>query len=487
MPTEEELINIRKEKRETLLKNNNPYPAKVKKHTKITEIRSNFQQNTINKQYVINGRVIAKRKMGKIAFIDIQDGSDVMQIQLSKEKLGTIFEIINLIDLGDFISVNGSLFKTKTEELTIGVEDIEIISKALRPPPEKWHGVVDPEIRYRSRHLDLISNKRSRQIAIAFSKTIQSIRNYLHSKDFIELQTPILQENAGGAAAKPFITHHNQLNQDLFLRISLELHLKRLLIGGFEKIFEIGKVFRNEGISYKHNPEFTLLESYEAYADYNDVAKMLKELIQFCAQEVVGNLEIKNGDHIINLAGEWEKLTYIDALHKFAGIDYLKIKEDKDLINKAKDLGIHISKNPSRSIILDEIMKKFVEPKLIQPTFIFDYPTEISPLAKKIDGNENFVERFELFILGYEFANAYSELNDPIDQRERMTEQAIKAKNKDEEIELIDEDFVEALEYGMPPAGGLGVGIERLAMLLMGEHSIREIILFPAMRTKETN
>jgi lysyl-tRNA synthetase class 2 len=390
-----------------------------------------------------------------------------------------------MIDLGDFISTSGILFTTKTDEITVAVEEINIISKALRPPPEKWHGVVDPEIRYRSRHLDLISNKRSKELAVAFSNTIFALRSFFHNNGFIEMQTPVLQESAGGAAAKPFITHHNQLDQDLFLRISLELHLKRLLIGGFEKVFEIGKVFRNEGISYRHNPEFTLLESYQAYADYKDVAKMVKELITFCAQEVAGSLTIMNGEHEINLSNNWQELTYVEALEKFAGIKYDAINNYADLKKQIQKLGMKIDNNLSHDAMLDEIMKKFVEPKLIQPTFIFDYPTEISPLAKKIEGNERFVERFELFILGYEFANAYSELNDPVDQKERMIEQVKKSNQSEDEVELIDEDFVEALEYGMPPAGGLGLGIERLAMLFTGEHSIREIILFPAMKSKE--
>ena len=483
MPNEEQLINARKEKRITLLESSNPYPSRVEKADTIASVRSIDEQNN-EQSYRINGRVQSKRKMGKIAFLNIKDQSGIMQIQMSKEKLDN-YDILNLIDLGDFISVCGPIFKTKTEELTIAVEDIVIISKALRPPPEKWHGLVDSETRYRSRHLDLISNDRSKELAIAFSNTIHAIRNFFHENNFIEMQTPVLQENAGGAAAKPFITHHNQLDQDLFLRISLELHLKRLLIGGFEKIFEIGKVFRNEGISYRHNPEFTLLESYEAYADYNDVASMVKELINYAAQKVIGSTSIDNGEHKIELSKEWAKYTYVEALKKYTGIDYINVNSLEDLISQIQKLGLEIAPANSQAIILDELMKKYVEPQLIQPTFIFDYPTEISPLAKKITNNEKFVERFELFILGYEFANAYSELNDPVDQRMRMIEQANKAGQKEEEIELIDEDFVEALEYGMPPAGGLGLGIERLAMLFMGEHSIREIILFPAMKSKD--
>jgi len=484
MPNVEDLINARKEKRISLIQSGNPYPARVQNAQSIALIKEMNKKEKDKTAYQVNGRVYAKRKMGKIAFLNVRDASDGIQIQLSKEKLNEQYEILDLIDLGDFITVSGKLFMTKTNELTIAVETINIISKALRPPPEKWHGVVDPEIRYRSRHLDLIANQRSRDLAIAFSKTIFALRSFFHNNDFIEMQTPVLQESAGGAAAKPFITHHNQLDQNLFLRISLELHLKRLLIGGFEKIFEIGKVFRNEGISYRHNPEFTLLESYQAYADYKDVAKMVKDLIIYCAQEVTGKFKVTNGDHEINLTDDWQEFTYVEAIEKFANIDYKKINSDDDLKKQVKKLGIKIDNDQTRDAMLDEIMKKYVEPQLIQPTFIFDYPTEISPLAKKIQGNELFVERFELFILGYEFANAYSELNDPVDQRERMLQQIKKAEQEDEEIELIDEDFVEALEYGMPPAGGLGLGVERLAMLFTGEHSIREIILFPAMKTK---
>ena len=484
MPNEEELINVRKEKRSKLMQHGNPYPARVKPSNPIDKMKTDF---SIDDQsiYNVNGRVTAKRKIGKIAFLDVRNESGKIQIQLREEKLNDKYEILSMIDLGDFISVNGPLFITKTDEITIAVEEIDIISKALRPPPEKWHGVVDSEIRYRARHLDLMSNERSKELAIAFSNTIYTLRNFFHNNGFMEIQTPVLQESAGGAAAKPFITHHNQLNQDLFLRISLELHLKRLLIGGFEKIFEIGKVFRNEGISYRHNPEFTLLESYEAYADYKDVAKMVKELIIFCAQEVAGSLTIMNGEHEIDLSGNWQELTYVEALEKFAGIKYKSINNYSDLKKQIQKLGMEIDTNLSHDATLDEIMKKYVEPQLIQPTFIFDYPTEISPLAKKIEENEKFVERFELFILGYEFANAYSELNDPVDQKERMIEQMKKSNQNEDEVELIDEEFVEALEYGMPPAGGLGLGIERLAMLFTGEHSIREIILFPAMKSKE--
>ena len=484
MPTEKELINARKEKRSQLIHDGNPYPARVNPSDSINKIKKDYKVDD-ESIYYINGRITAKRKMGKIAFLDVQNESGRMQIQLSKEKLNEKYEILSMIDLGDFVSANGSLFTTKTGEITIAVREINIISKALRPPPEKWHGVVDPEIRYRSRHLDLISNKRSKELAVAFSNTIFALRHFFHNDGFIEVQTPVLQESAGGAAAKPFITHHNQLDQDLFLRISLELHLKRLLIGGFEKIFEIGKVFRNEGISYRHNPEFTLLESYQAYADYKDVADMVKRLITFCAKEVAGSHIIMNEEHEINLSDNWQELTYVEALDKFAGINYDAVNSNDDLKKQIKKLGMEIDTNLSHDVMLDEIMKKFVEPQLIQPTFIFDYPTEISPLAKKIEGNERFVERFELFILGYEFANAYSELNDPVDQKERMIEQIKKANQGEDEIELIDEDFVEALEYGMPPAGGLGLGIERLAMLLTGEHSIREMILFPAMKSKE--
>jgi len=488
MPSEEELIKNRLQKRLDLLEQSDVYPARVNRtHTtreaiNIFETSENKNENT-ELEITIVGRVRSQRLMGKMAFIHIEDSSGQIQLHFTQNKLLNTFKNLKLLDIGDFIQTTGTIFRTKTKEVTVSVDQWSIITKALRPLPEKWHGLTDIESRYRQRHLDLITNERSQEIALTRPKIVQAIREFFWAKEFIEVETPVLQQAAGGAAARPFTTHHNALNRDLHLRISLELYLKRLLIGGFEKVFEIGRVFRNEGVSTRHNPEFTLLESYEAYVDYKHVAKMVKELFRHIALNISGNHKIEQSDGtIIDFENGWQETTYRQALIDHAGIDYTEHQSITSLLTVAESKGLTIPKEISWATALDNIMSTFVEPHLIQPTFIFDYPTELSPLAKRKTENPNLVERFELFILGSEIANAYSELNDPVDQRIRMNAQALKASSGDSEIELVDEEFLEALEHGMPPAGGLGIGVDRLVQLFMGEQSIREILLFPSLR-----
>ncbi|MDA0353796.1 MAG: lysine--tRNA ligase [Chloroflexi bacterium] len=495
MPTEAEMIALRLEKREQLLRAADPYPARVvRTHTSAAAVAA-FEdagepdpdaEGATPVVATVVGRVTAQRVMGKAAFLDVRDGSGRIQLHFRRDVLGDDFEGLKLVDMGDFLEVSGALFRTRTGEVTVAVATWRVITKALRPLPEKWHGLTDVEARYRQRYLDLIANERSREIALARPKVLRTIRNFFDERGFIEVETPVLQAEAGGAAARPFETHHNALNRDLSLRISLELHLKRLLVGGMEKVFEIGRVFRNEGISTRHNPEFTLLESYEAYADYEDVARMVQELVQTVALQTVGTLQLVQPDgSVIDLAHGWNRTTYRAVLKEQTGIDYVDHPELDDLVAVSRAHGVHPPEGASWATVLDNLMSNLVEPKLIQPTFIFDYPTELSPLAKRKVDEAGTVERFELFVLGYEVANAYSELNDPVDQRERMIEQAQKAAAGDDEVELADEDFLTALEHGMPPAGGLGIGIDRLVQLITGEHSIREVLLFPAMRDRE--
>lgn len=503
MPSEAELLELRREKRETLLATGDPYPARVERtHTAAAGVAA-FEATepppppegeaaaTVAAIVVaVTGRVTAARVMGKLAFLDVRDESGRIQLQLRRDVLGDEdFERLGLLDVGDFIAASGELFRTRTGEVTVATEQWQIIGKALRPLPEKWHGLNDVETRYRQRYLDLIANESAREIARTRAAVITAVRGFFAARGFMEVETPVLQEHAGGAAARPFVTHHNALDRELFLRIALELHLKQLLIGGFDRVFELGRVFRNEGVSHRHNPEFTLLESYEAYADYHDVARMVEALLRTVAQEVAGTMQLTVGEHVVDLGAQWGRTTYREALLERTGIDYTDYPpgsaEALDGLREVSiEHGVHPEAGASWGTILDGLMSHLVEPHLIQPTFIFDYPAALSPLAKRRRDDSDLAERFELFMLGYEVANAYSEQNDPVEQRERMQEQAQKAAAGDDEAEIADEAFLRALEYGMPPAGGLGIGIERLVMMITGQHSIREVILFPALRER---
>jgi lysyl-tRNA synthetase class 2 len=389
-----------------------------------------------------------------------------------------------LIDLGDILGVRGTVFRTKRGEPTVEVHEWTLLSKALRPLPEKWHGLTDVDLRYRQRYLDLIVNPAVQDVFIKRSKIISYIRRFLDERGFIEVQTPVLQTIAGGAHARPFITHHNALNIDVYLRIATELYLKRLLVGGLEKVYEIGPDFRNEGIDTRHNPEFYMMEVYQAYADYEDMMKLVEDLVSGCAREVLGTTKFMSGGHEIDVTPPWPRLRVWDAITEATGIRPEDIRTDEDAKAIAKKLDLKMDKAQTKGSVIEEIMSEYVEPKLIQPHFLIDYPVEISPLAKRKDDDPSLTYRFEAFALGSELGNAFSELNDPIDQKERFEQQAREKAAGNREAHPYDEDFITALEYGMPPAGGLGIGIERLVMFLTDSRSIRDVILFPMMRPK---
>jgi lysyl-tRNA synthetase class 2 len=432
------------------------------------------------------GRLTAMRKMGKTSFADLRDGEGKIQLCFYKERFDEkTLEVFQDLDIGDIIGASGQLFRTKTNEPTLDVEGFTLLAKSLRPLPEKWHGLADVDTRYRQRYLDLIANAPAREAFLVRSRAIAAIRQFLNKRGFIEVETPVLQPSAGGALASPFTTHHNALDQDFYLRIALELHLKRLLVGGFDKVYEIGRIFRNEGVSTEHHPEFTMLESYEAYADYNDVMNMLEEMLSSVSQEVLGTTKTKFGEDAIDFKPPWPRLTLRDAVKKYSGIDFVTHPTADGLREKMRSLKMEADPQKNWAKLVDQLIKDFVRPKLIQPTIIYDYPESMSPLAKNKPGEERVVERFQAIAGGLEIANAYSELNDPLEQRERFEEQLKERAGDDEERWTIDEDYLTALEYGMPPAGGLGIGIDRLIMLLTNQPSIREVILFPQLREKE--
>jgi lysyl-tRNA synthetase, class II len=433
----------------------------------------------------VAGRIMTKRGKGKAGFAHIQDVTGQIQIYVREDEVGEEqYELFKTSDLGDIIGVHGTVFKTKVGELSIRVSSYEFLTKALRPLPEKYHGLKDIEQRYRQRYLDLIMNPESKNTFITRSRIIQAMRRYLDSHGYLEVETPMMHSIAGGAAARPFITHHNALDMPLYMRIAIELHLKRLIVGGLEKVYEIGRVFRNEGISTRHNPEFTMLELYEAYADFRDIMKLTENLIAHIAQEVLGTTKIQYGEHTVDLTPEWKRLHMVDAIKEYVGVDFWKQMSDEEARELAKEYGVEIAPHMTFGHIVNEFFEQKVEDKLIQPTFIYGHPVEISPLAKKNPDDPRFTDRFELFIVGREHANAFTELNDPIDQRERFEAQLKEREQGNDEAHEMDEDFIEALEYGMPPTGGLGIGVDRLVMLLTNSPSIRDVLLFPQMRNK---
>lgn len=434
---------------------------------------------------VIAGRLMTKRGKGKAGFAHIKDLSGQIQIYVRKDQVGEEqFHIWNTADLGDIVGVEGVMFKTNTGELSVKAKSFKLLSKALRPLPDKHHGLQDIEQRYRQRYLDLITNEESTQTFINRSRIIQEMRTYLNEKGFLEVETPMMHQIAGGAAARPFVTHHNALDATLYMRIAIELHLKRLIVGGMEKVYEIGRVFRNEGVSTRHNPEFTMIELYEAYADYQDVMNLTEELVAHVARKVLGTTSIQYGDNTIELEPKWRRLHIVDAVKEATGVNFFDVKTDEEAHALAKEHGIEVDKNMKYGHILNEFFEQKVEETLIQPTFIYGHPIEISPLAKKNPEDPRFTDRFELFIVGREHANAFTELNDPIDQRQRFVAQLVEKEQGNDEAHEMDEDFIEALEYGMPPTGGLGIGIDRLVMLLTNAPSIRDVLLFPYMRQK---
>ena len=487
-----QIIDFRKEKLNKLKELGiNPYPHKFSPSHKSVEILDGFN-NLENKIVCIAGRIMALRKMGKASFIHVMDDKGRIQIFIKKDNVGeNIYDAFKLMDIGDFIGISGVVFKTKVGEISISAEKFDVLSKSIRPLPivkekegEVYDAFTDKELRYRNRHLDLIVNAETRSTFIKRTQIINEIRATLNAKQFLEVETPVLQPIYGGANARPFTTHHNALDQKLFLRIADELYLKRLIIGGFEKVYEMSKDFRNEGMDKNHNPEFTMLEFYWAYADYEDCMELVEEIIRNAAK-CIGDLKINWGKLKIDLSKKFEKKSFYALLEKATGVDLEKM-DKSEMLTVCKDNNIDIEDNCNVGQMLDGLMSTLVEPNLIAPTFVIDYPKSISPLAKlKRDGSDNIVERFELFIGGAEFANSFSELNDPIDQRSRLEEQSKLRDQGDEEAQPIDEEFIRAMEIGMPPTGGVGIGIDRLIMLLTNNHWIRDVILFPTMRPEK--
>ncbi len=483
------LVKVRMEKMEDLRsKGINPFAYNFDKDSDSTTLLEKYKDLEHGAEseieYSIAGRVMLKRGHGKAAFAHIQDWQGKIQIYVKLDNVGQEqFDVFEKMDLGDIIGVKGKVFKTKTGEVTLKVVTLTMLTKSLHPLPEKWHGLQDTELRYRQRYVDLIVNPHVKKVFETRSKVISNIRRSLEDQGFLEVETPILHSLQGGAAAKPFKTFHNALGMPFFLRIAPELYLKRLIVGGFEKVFELGRVFRNEGMSYKHNPEYTMIEIYQAYADYEDIMKLTEELVSTAVKNVLGSTKISFKGHELDFTAPWKRVKLADALVQYAGID-INVSE-VELRKIAKDKGVDDVEKYGAGKLIGELYDRFVEPHLIQPTFIIDYPLETSPLAKKKRDNDKVVERFEVIVCGMEIANAFSELNDPIDQRQRFEKQMELKLAGDEETESLDEDYVNALEYGMPPTGGLGIGIDRLIMLLTDSHSIRDVLLFPHMKPKE--
>ena len=436
-------------------------------------------------EVTIAGRIMTKRGKGKVGFSHIQDFSDQIQIYVRKDEIGEdAYELFKTADLGDIVGVSGEIFKTNVGELSVKATSFSILTKSLRPLPEKFHGLKDVEQRYRQRYLDLISNKESKETFIMRSKIIQSMRRYLDNDGFLEVETPMMHGIPGGASARPFITHHNTLDIELYMRIAIELHLKRLVVGGMERVYEIGRVFRNEGVSTRHNPEFTMIELYQAYADYEDIMNLVENMVAHIAEEVTGSTTVQYGDDAIDLKPNWKRVHMVDIIKEYTGVDFWPKMTDDEARALAKEHNIEITKMMTFGHIVNEFFEQRVEEQLVQPTFVYGHPVEISPLAKKNQEDDRFTDRFELFIVRREHANAFSELNDPIDQRERFEAQVKEREQGNDEAHEMDEDFLEALEYGMPPTGGLGIGIDRLVMLLTNAPSIRDVLLFPQMKNK---
>ncbi|NLK38645.1 MAG: lysine--tRNA ligase [Clostridiales bacterium] len=447
-----------------------------------SEIIENFDSCEGDK-VTLAGRMTSRRIMGRASFIDLWDAKGRIQVYVRRDDVGeSTYAEFKKWDIGDIIGISGIVFRTQKGEISIHAQEISLLAKSLLPLPEKYHGLKDTDLRYRQRYVDLIVNPEVKDVFIKRSQIIREIRNYLDERGFLEVETPVLQTCAGGAAARPFITHHNALSLEMHIRISLELYLKRLIVGGFDKVYEIGRVFRNEGISIRHNPEFTLLELYQAYTDFHGMMELTESLIRHLAEKILGTTTIQYGDYVIDLGKPFERLTMIDAVRKYANVDFSKISTTEEAKELAKKHNIEFEDRHEYGDILNLFFEEYCEDHLIQPTFITEHPVEISPLAKGKPNDPGFTERFELFVIGREHANAFSELNDPIDQRERFENQARLKALGDDEANEVDEDFLCALEYGMPPTGGLGIGIDRLVMLLTNSASIRDVLLFPTMR-----
>ncbi|MEK5480435.1 lysine--tRNA ligase [Viridibacillus sp. FSL R5-0888] len=486
-------ILVRRQKMASIRENGlDPFGARFERTHLSNEIKEQYVDFTKEQleedlhEVVIAGRIMTKRGKGKAGFAHIQDLGGQVQIYVRKDAIGEeAYELFKQADLGDIVGIRGNVFRTQVGELSVKVLEFTFLTKSLRPMPEKFHGLKDVEQRYRQRYLDLMTSEESKQTFITRSKIIQAIRRYLDGNGYLEVETPMLHTIAGGAAARPFITHHNSLDMELYMRIAIELHLKRLIVGGLEKVYEIGRVFRNEGMSTRHNPEFTMIELYEAYADYRDIMALTENLISHVAQEVLGTTDVQYGDDVISLAPGWTRLHMVDAVKEATGVDFWTPMSKEEARAHAKEHGVEIKDSMEVGHIINEFFEQKIEETLVQPTFIYGHPVEISPLAKKNPEDERFTDRFELFIVRREHANAFTELNDPIDQRERFEAQLAEKEAGNDEAHEMDDDFIEALEYGMPPTGGLGIGIDRLIMLLTNSQTIRDVLLFPTMRPRD--
>jgi lysyl-tRNA synthetase class 2 len=482
---ENKLIQVRKEKLSELQQNGqNPFEITKYNRTHTSkQIKDNYDELE-GKDVSVAGRIMAKRIMGKASFCTILDSDEKIQSYVSINDLGEeSYKAFKTFDIGDIIGIKGFVFKTRTEEISIHAKEVILLSKSLRPLPEKFHGLKNEDLRYRQRYVDLIVNPEVKETFRKRSLIISEIRNILNQKGYLEVETPVLNTISGGATAKPFITHHNALDIPMYLRIATELNLKRLIVGGYDKVYEIGRIFRNEGMDIRHNPEFTSIELYEAYADYHTMMDITEEIFQKCAIKVCGTTKINYQGTEIELGGKWKRISMIDSIKEACGVDFNEINTDEEAVSLAKERNIEIpTGKETRGHIISFFFDEYVEKTLVQPTFIYDYPVEISPLAKKSPKDNRLTERFEAFIDGREYGNAFSELNDPIDQYERFKEEIKARENGDDEAGMMDEDYVTALEYGLPPTGGLGIGIDRLVMLLTDSASIRDVLFFPTMK-----
>ena len=484
------LMQVRRDKLKEL-QNAGKDPFQITKYDRTNtagEIKANYE-NFEQKDVSVAGRIIAKRIMGKASFCTIQDSDEKIQSYVSINDLGEeSYKAFKTFDIGDIIGIKGFVFKTRTEEISIHAKEVVLLSKSLRDLPEKFHGLKDVDLRYRQRYVDLIMNPEVKETFRKRSQIISEIRNILNEKGYLEVETPILNTISGGATARPFITHHNTLDIDMYLRIATELNLKRLIVGGYDKVYEIGRIFRNEGMDIRHNPEFTSIELYAAYQNYHDMMDITEELFQKCAMKVCGTTKLTYQGTEIDLGGKWKRITMIDSIKEACGVDFNTVNSDEEAVALAKERKIEIpAGKETRGHIISLFFDEYVEKTIVQPTFIYDYPVEISPLAKKSLIDPRLTERFEVFIDGREYGNAFSELNDPIDQYERFKEEIAARENGDDEAGMMDEDYINALEYGMAPTGGLGIGIDRLVMLLTDAASIRDVLLFPTMKPLSNN
>lgn len=486
METAPDLVAVRLQKLAALEKEGiDPFGQRFDCTHLAREIKENYARLE-GERVKVAGRIMAKRRHGRASFADLQDTSGKLQVYLREEKVGKgAYNLFHLLDIGDLVGIEGIVFKTKTGEVSVEVQTLTLLAKSLSPLPEKWHGLRDVEQRYRQRYLDLIVNPAVKDAFILRTKIIKALRAFLDQRGFLEVETPMMHLVAGGASARPFVTHHHALDLDLYLRIAPELYLKRLLIGGFEKVYELGRVFRNEGISTKHNPEFTILEVYEAYTDYEKMMVLAEEMIAWVAAEVLRTQKVSYQGEEIDLTPPWPRLPMLTAVTQYSGINFAEVETAEEAREMARACGLEVPLGKTKGEIINFVFEALVEPHLRQPTFILDYPVEVSPLAKRKKENPEFTARFEAFIAGRELINAFSELNDPRDQRGRFAVQLMRREAGDEEAPLPDEDFLQALAYGMPPAGGLGLGVDRLVMLFTNSPSIRDVILFPTLRPRE--